>query len=92
MSKKRLFTTLIISLLLVGCANTDDDVAVYENEISQLTEEVTELKKVVTAQEETIDSLENFSFLNDFSEDELNAYDLFLEEFDVTHLKDYSPE
>ena len=92
MSKKILFTILIISLLLVGCANTDDDAAVYENEISQLTEEVTELKKVVTAQEETINSLEDFSFLNDFSEFELNTYDLFLEEYDVTHLKDYSPE
>lgn len=93
MSKKILFTTLIISLLLVGCANTDDDAAeVYKNEINQLTEEVAELKTVVAAQEDKIDSLENFSFLNDFTEEELKAYDLFLEEYDVTHLKDYSPE
>lgn len=82
-----------MSSLLVGCTNTDDDAAeVYKNEINQLTEEVAELKTVVAAQEDKIDSLENFSFLNDFTEEELKAYDLFLEEYDVTHLKDYSPE
>lgn len=92
MTKKILFTAFIISFLLVGCVNTDNDAAVYKNEISQLTEEVAELKTVVTAQEEKINSLENFSYLNDFTEEELKAYNLFVEEFDVTHLKDYSPE
>lgn len=92
MSKKTLFTTLIISLLLVGCANTDEDVVVYENENSQLTEEVAELKTVVAAQEDKINTLENFSYLNDLTEEELKAYALFLEEYDVTNLKDYSPE
>ncbi len=92
LTKKILFTAFIISFLLVGCVNTDNDAAVYKNEISQLTEEVAELKTVVTAQEEKINSLENFSYLNDFTEEELKAYNLFVEEFDVTHLKDYSPE
>ena len=81
-----------MSSLLVGCKTTDDATEVYENEIDQLTKEVTELKTVVAAQEDKIDSLENFSYLNDFTEKELKAYDLFLEEYDVTQLKDYSPE
>ena len=92
MRKKIVFTTLLMSSLLVGCKTTDDATEVYENEIDQLTKEVTELKTVVAAQEDKIDSLENFSYLNDFTEKELKAYDLFLEEYDVTQLKDYSPE
>lgn len=81
-----------MSSLLVGCTNIDDEVAVYEKEICQLTEEVAELKIVVAAQEDHTDSLESFSFLSDFTEEELKAYNIFLEEFDVSHLKDYSPE
>lgn len=92
MSKKLLYTTLLISSLLIGCTKTEDFSRESENEINQLTEEVAELKTVIAAQEGKIDSLENFSFLNDFSEVELRAYDRFLEDNDVTHLKDYSPE
>lgn len=90
--RKIVFTTLLMSSLLVGCTATDDADEGYENEINQLTEEVTELKTVIAAQEDKIDSLENFSYLNDFTEEELKAYDLFLEEYDVTQLKNYSPE
>lgn len=90
--RKIVFTTLLMSSLLVGCTATDDAAEGYENEINQLTEEVTELKTVIAAQEDKIDSLENFSYLNDFTEEELKAYDLFLEEYDVTQLKNYSPE
>ena len=92
MSKKMLFTTFLVSLSLIGCTNTEDSAVDDKSELNQLTEEVTELEAVVAAQEEKINSLENFSYLNDFTEAELGACDRFLEDHDIAHLKDYSPE
>lgn len=92
MSHKILFTTLLVSALLIGCTKTEDSSREYEDEINQLTEEVAELKETIAEQADTINSLENFSYLMDFTETELRDYDRFLEDGDVTHLKDYSPE
>lgn len=94
MKKGILFTAVSISLILIGCSNSNPvtEEKQPDNKTEDLVEEITELKEIIATLEEEIEALANFSYLNEFSEEELRAYDLFLENYDVTHLKEYPPE
>lgn len=94
LKKGILFTAVSISLILIGCSNSNPvtEEKQPDNKTEDLVEEITELKEIIATQEEEIEALANFSYLNEFSEEELRAYDLFLENYDVTHLKEYPPE
>lgn len=83
---KKLSSFVILSgLLLVGCSNND-------GEIEALNEEITQLEKVIAEQNSKIEKLENFTYLDAFTDEELKHYDLFMEEYDSTYLVDFSPE
>lgn len=92
MHKKILIPALLMSVVLIGCTTNEEDTNKLEDEMNQLTEEVSELTKKVVQQEQEISKLDNFSYLNDFTEEELTAYEQFIEDSDGTHLKHYTPE
>lgn len=85
-----ILTTIL--LLLVGCSNNNAKIEDLQNEVSELTEEIVVLEEIINVHEEHIESLENFSYLRDFTQEERIAYDRFLTDYDTTHLKKYSPE
>lgn len=96
MKKDLSFILIAIPALLLGCSfnNTSSPNNQQETEalIEELTEEISHLKEIIETQEERIHYLESFSYLQDFTIQELNAYELFLNDYDVTHLRDFSPE
>lgn len=92
MRTKFIVTSLLISLSLVGCSNTDGATKNQQDEIDRLTEEVIELKEVIANQGSNTNETEEFTYLREFTEEDMASYQLFLEDYDVTHLSGFTPE
>lgn len=88
----------ILILVLVGCSNetVEEQKNVIEAQrrtIEQLDQQIVELEETVKEKQMIIEQHEaDFSYLNDLSEAELEAYKLFREEMDTEHLLQFSPE
>lgn len=92
MRNKVMVTILLMSISLVGCSNTETTSKNQQDEIERLTEEVAALEKTITNQESEIDKIKEFTYLRELSEEEMTAYQLFVEDYDMAHLNGYSPE
>lgn len=91
--KKVVGVFLIIILFIAGCNHDLDIVDTQQNEIKELKEKMANLEDTVKQQQEIITELQSdFSYLRDFTEDELTLYEVFLEEKDVQQLSNLSPE
>jgi len=88
----------ILMLVLVGCSNEtlEEQKNVIEAQsrmLEQLDQQIVELEETVKEKQRIIEQHEaDFSYLNDLSEAELEAYKLFREEMDTEHLSQFSPE
>jgi hypothetical protein len=83
----------VIILFMVGCNNQDALFEEQKNELKKLEDKIVKLEETVENQQEVIANNEkDFSYLYNFTEDELLAYERFLEDKDVKHFKDFAPE
>ncbi|RWZ58584.1 hypothetical protein EQV77_06350 [Halobacillus fulvus] len=82
-----------LSLLIAGCNGNETVIEEQEKEIKQLHEHITEIEADLQEQEQIIDNhSEDFSYLNDLSDQDKEAYELFVEEKDDRHLSGLSPD
>ncbi len=90
---KKILALTLIGFVLVGCSI--DEVSTKAEQtigLEELTAENEKLKEINSALEKEIEQLENFSYLQDFSTDEIQAYESFLETGDVNNLETFPPE
>lgn len=83
----------VFILILSGCDNNDTLIEEQEKQLIELENQISELKGIVKEQEITInDQNKEFSYLKDFTKEEVESYGKFTQDNNPLHLVGFSPE
>ncbi|KAB8127382.1 hypothetical protein F9U64_17885 [Gracilibacillus oryzae] len=87
------FLAMVILLFAAGCTK-NEEVLIKKQQIQlqELKDKVADLEDTISKQQKNLDNKKEFSYLNNFTKDELRAYNLFSKEKDVKHLSGFLPE
>ena len=84
--KKVIGLLMIFTLFLVACASDKTLIDEQQERLKELEEIVNEKQKIIDEQNK------EFSYIHDFTKEELEAYELFAQTKDIQHLPDLTPE
>lgn len=92
MVKRSILTIGFAALFLFGCTDSNTSLENSQEEIDELTAEINELNRKQSEFETPVEAAEEFSYLTDFTDQDLHSYRLFLKDRDLHFLTDFSPE
>lgn len=83
----------VFILFLSGCNNNDTLIEEQQKQLKELENQIADLKEIVKEQEKVINNQnKEFSYLRDFTKEEIESYEQFVKDKNPQHLLGFSPE
>jgi septal ring factor EnvC (AmiA/AmiB activator) len=80
-------------MLMAGCDNDETLIKEQQNQLKELEDQISEFENILQEQQKIIDDQsKEFSYLSDFTKEELEAYEQFAQYKDSQYLLGLSPE